>query len=304
LERYEISVIVPTLANREELLACVKSIQNQTVAPAEVIIVNDGDLAPGDTERIQKTFDCSVEFTSSDGPAGTSTARNTGVREASSPVVLILDDDVVIGPNYLERLREVYNMWDSCQLAGIGGFDSSLRIPSALERMYNQLFYLGDKGWQINAVGMQSWDPTIQQVTRTKWLSGNNASYKREILLEYPFPHWCGGREPLEDVAMGIQLKQQGYHCLIDPTLPVQHNQGEDNETSIDFGIKRGRNRIRIFREYGSPYHTPVFLWALFGDTLRQFLAPFSDSKWRVHLMIGIGMIVGISAEIVAPIRD
>jgi GT2 family glycosyltransferase len=269
-----------------------------------VILVNDGDLTPEDTEYIQKKFDCPVKFTSSDGPPGTSTARNTGVREATSPVVLILDDDVVIGPNYLEKLREVYISLDNRQLAGVGGFDSSLRNPSALERRYNQLFYLGYKHWQINTIGMQSWDPTIEKITRTEWLSGNNASYKRELLLDHPFPHWSGGREPLEDVAMGMQLKQQGYYCLIDPMLPVQHNQSEDDETSIDFGIKRGRNRIRIFREYGSRYHTPVFIWALFGDTLRQFLAPFSDSKWHVHLMTGIGMIIGIFAEIVTPIRD
>jgi len=150
---------------------------------------------------------------------------------------------------------------------------------------------------------MQSWDPSLQRVSRAEWLSGNNASYKREILLETPFPHWSGGREPLEDIAMGMQLKEEGYHVLIDPQLPVEHNEREDSETNIEFGVKRGKNRVRIFRRHGPEVYLPLFLWALIGDTLRQFAAPLSDSNWKSHWLTGFGMIIGAVSELAVSAR-
>jgi GT2 family glycosyltransferase len=235
-----------------------------------------------------------VKITSSDGPASSSTARNTGARLAESPIVLILDDDVVLGTRYLEELTQLYIKNDSDSLAGIGGFDPSLREKSIFERFYSHLFYLGINGWRINKVGIQSWDPTVESVTQSDWLPGNNASYKRDLLIEYPFPHWSGGREPFEDIAVGRQLKNEGYHCLVDPGLPVRHYEQEDTESSIDLGRKRGRNRIKLFRQYCQQRFTPLFLWALLGSILQQFLAPISDSQWRLHWHIGLGMMLGI----------
>lgn len=297
-EQYDVSIVIPTLGEREDLLSCIESIADQTTTPNEVIVVNDGNTNTIISRRIQNKLACPVIITTSDGSPGTSTARNTGVKESTGRIVLILDDDVIIGPSYLERLCESYARFDNNNLAGIGGFDSALREPSLFERIYNRTFYLGNVSWDINAVGMQSWDPTIRQITRGEWLSGNNASFKREVLLDHPFSHWCGGREPLEDIAMGMELQKEGYYCLIDPELPIKHFQSEDAETTMDFGIKRGRNRVRIFRKYGSIRYLPLFLWALLGDTLRQFLAPILDSEYVSHWLTGIGMIVGILAEL------
>jgi GT2 family glycosyltransferase len=207
---------------------------------------------------------------------------------------LILDDDAIIDPDYIERLCDLYQEYDSDDLAGICGFDSDLRSPSRLERYYEKIFHLQSSGWRINTVGMHSFDPHIREPTHADWLSGNNASYKKQILEEYDFPHWTGGREALEDVAMGMQLKKAGLYCIIDPELSVTHRESENVEAPFELGVKRAQNRINMFREFGESIYYLLFLWALFGQILRQFLAPLINSQWKFHWLLGAGMIVGI----------
>lgn len=298
---YEISVIIPTRNRRDDLLDCLSALADQTILPREIIIVDDGDLGDKPLSKVQKRVPDSVslQITESEGEPGTSTARNTGAKAASCPIVLIVDDDTVLGPTYIERLQRLYNKYDDDNLAGIGGFDDSLRSPGALEWLYDTVFFQPRTGWCVNKFGFHSWESTISTAAYADWLSGNNASYKREVLLSYPFPHWSGGREALEDIGMGMQLSQSGYYCMIDPNLPVRHCESKDNETAFNFGVKRARNRVRIFRHFGKSAPILLFVWALIGDIIRQFLAPAYDGMVKRHWTIGTGMIIGAVDQLI-----
>jgi GT2 family glycosyltransferase len=293
---YDISVIIPTRNRSNDLMECISAIANQNTLPKEIIIVDDGDLARDIISELYKELPSSVSLhiTESDGVPGTSTARNTGAQIASYPIVLILDDDAIIGPGYIERLQKIYEKYDNNDLAGVGGFDNSLRDPGFLEQIYDKLFLLGNEGWSVNNLGFQSWDATLSAPASADWLSGNNASYKREVILSNPFPHWSGGREALEDVAMGVQLKQNGLSCIIDPGLCVTHHEADDNESSFTFGIKLARNRVRIFEINRDSASVFLFLWAMFGDILKTFLTPIYKGMWKRYWTTGIGMIAGL----------
>ncbi|WP_336337141.1 glycosyltransferase family 2 protein [Haloarcula brevis] len=290
-DQYSISVVIATRNRPSKLENCLRSISQQESVPAEVVVVDDGtNSLASDVMRSLLPATVQLEVTTSAGPTSTSTARNTGARVASSSIVLFLDDDVVLAPSYINRLREMYKSLDSSDLAGIGGYDDELRTPSWVEELYNSLFYLAEGRWRINSCGMQSWGH-VSGTTAADWLSGNNASYKRSVLVDHPFPHWEGGREALEDIAMGWRLKRAGYRLLIDPGLTVDHDETGITEGDFAFGVKRGKNRIRIFRNWGRQILWPLFVWAYFGETLRQFLAPAVDGDVRAHWQIGCGMI-------------
>ncbi|QDX40823.1 glycosyltransferase family 2 protein [Salarchaeum sp. JOR-1] len=297
----EISVVVPTYNRPHDVVLCVKSIFDQTALPREVIIIDDGDLSD-DVVRQLKSFEkesVPVILSESRGPAGTSTARNTGVQIAKGDIVLILDDDVIISEDYIEQLKRDYETLDSPNLAGIGGFDEAdLREPPFAERLFNAIFLRGRKNWDINRIGIQSWTIDIATPQKADWLSGNNASFKREVLSEYPYPHWSGGREAYEDVAIGLKLKKAGYHCIIDPELSLDHNEGEYVESPFKTGWKSGRNRVNIFFEYCDAYLFPIFIWAMLGEALRKFLAPVTDRRFGHHWKIGFGITAGALKQI------
>lgn len=289
---YTISVVIPTRNRPENLKTCLLKISRQTDLPEEVIIVDDGNQCLDQT-KIRAILPDSVPLTvtESEGPASTSTARNTGAELASSQVVLFLDDDVLLAESYIEHLRNTYKKRDRPELAGIGGFDSNIRTPSAVERLFNLVFYLSYDGWNINECGMQSWE-RVSDITIADWLSGNNASYKRSIIQKYPFPHWEGGREALEDIAMGFKLKKEGYWCLINPGLRLDHEETGIVDGDFSHGLKQGKNRIRIFRNWGNQWYLPLFIWAYFGTALRQFLAPIANGELQIHWQTGAGISV------------
>ena len=120
------SAIIPTIGRPEELTICIDSIARQTRPPEEVIIVDDGDLSSQNLQKIRNILPETTELqiTESNGPPGSSTARNTGINLATQNIVVFFDDDVILGETYFERLENLYDKHDSETLAGIGGFRS------------------------------------------------------------------------------------------------------------------------------------------------------------------------------------
>ena len=274
LDRITFSVIVPTYNRPNDLRRCLESIGAQTRAPAEVIIVDDGDAEQVTEANLRETLpdDTRLHIMPSDGVPGSSVARNTGVRAAEESVVVLLDDDVVLGETYLERLEELYEVYDDEALAGIGGHEPYPRTW-IVDKLFDRLFYQGAEGFRINRVGMSRARSETDHPREVDWLVGNNMSFKREILEDYPFPQWHQGREPHEDLAVGWALKLDGYHCVLDPKLPIEHHEFNDRGQDAEAWRRAGRNRVRLFRRYGCPRDIPLFAWAILGELLRQLLS-------------------------------
>ncbi|MUV88827.1 glycosyltransferase [Halapricum sp. CBA1109] len=295
---YTFSVIIPTLDREEKLLECTKRLSEQTRQPEEVIIVDDGDLDIGVQTKIRETLGgTELRITSSDGPPGTSTARNTGIRTASSNIIVTLDDDVWLGAEHLERLEHLYEQYDSDTLAGIGVAGRTDSLTSTRRRLvdiHNRIFYRINSGWRINSAGFQK-ASIVSEPAESEWISGGVASYKRAVLLDHPFRHWEGGREVHEDIEICWRLKNEGYHFIVDPELPTNHSKGERHESGLKTGMKKGRNRVRMFRENGRLRHLPLFVWGCIGLIIAHLVHPFiSESEGRYRFIAGIGVILGV----------
>lgn len=92
-----ITVVVPVYNRRELLERALLSVLGQTVAPAEVVVVDDGstDGSAAVAERLGVTVIRQAN-------AGSSAARNAGLRHASTPWVALLDSDDEWLPGHLE----------------------------------------------------------------------------------------------------------------------------------------------------------------------------------------------------------
>jgi len=302
MSAYEISVVIPTKDRQRDLLACMSSIERQSSLPHEVIIVNDGEITDAAVNEM-KQCTTTVTITESNEPPGLSTAKNSGAEVASGDVVLFLDDDVVLGENYISRLTELYESYDDVKLAGIGGFDPDEftrdgALKSMLYNIYEKVFRQGSPGWSINAVGQQSGELELDSPAIADWLPGYNSSYLREVLLENPFVHRNGGREALEDVELGWRLSQAADHFVIDPGLKITHNEGKENEGVESMGVKAGRNRVHMFRRHGNPKRYPLFLWAGTGEIMKHIFYPTVRYNRRYHWKLARGLTRGYVAEL------
>jgi glycosyltransferase involved in cell wall biosynthesis len=113
-----VSVVVCTYTDRRwgDLLAAVRSVRDQRVAPSVEIIVAVDHNAPL-LDRIRGELR-DVVAVANEGTRGLSATRNAGVAAAGGDVIVFLDDDCVAAPRWLERLLAHYGAPD---VAGAGG---------------------------------------------------------------------------------------------------------------------------------------------------------------------------------------
>jgi glycosyltransferase involved in cell wall biosynthesis len=99
----------------DELLAAVRSVQGQSVAAREIIVVIDNN--PALLARVREALpDVTAEENS--GGRGAGQARNRAVGLASGSLIAFLDDDAVARPEWIERATTAF---ENPQVIGVGG---------------------------------------------------------------------------------------------------------------------------------------------------------------------------------------
>ena len=212
----DISVIVCThsQARWQYLIQAVQSVQNQSRAPREIIVVVDHN--PALREQIQAQFPdvCLVENRELKGASG---SKNSGVAAATSRFVAFLDDDAVAEPDWLETL--VTGLSDA-DVIGVGG-TTLPRWPNRRPRWFPKEF-----DWVVGCThrGMP------KTVAPIRNLIACNMIVRRDIFESFGgFRHGIGpnaGR-PLgcEETEFCIRVSQQLPHkiWLQQPQAQVHH---------------------------------------------------------------------------------
>jgi glycosyltransferase involved in cell wall biosynthesis len=91
-ESNQLAVVIPTYNRSRSLRRCLESVYSQTRIPDEIIVVDDGST-DGSTSDLEGQYPgIRVIFQKNQG---VSAARNTGIREANSEWIALLDSDDV-----------------------------------------------------------------------------------------------------------------------------------------------------------------------------------------------------------------
>ena len=132
-----VSVIICTHKRTPYLQLCLQLLQKQRCLPEEIIVV---DNAPSDdsTQTLVKQFNNVIYV--KEPRAGLDIARNTGVRNASQPVVAFVDDDVTVHPFWVYRVWETFREPVTTAMTG-------LVIAAELE---TEAQYIFEKHWSFN----------------------------------------------------------------------------------------------------------------------------------------------------------
>ncbi len=113
----DISVVICAYTEERwhDLVAAVESLQQQSSAPHEIIVVIDHN--PRLLYRVQEHIPGVIVLANGQAK-GLSGARNSGAASAQGDVVAFLDDDACADPHWIEHLAECYT---DPQVAGVGG---------------------------------------------------------------------------------------------------------------------------------------------------------------------------------------
>jgi glycosyltransferase involved in cell wall biosynthesis len=102
---HTVSVIIPTYNRREFLMEALASVQKQSYAPMEIIVVDDGST-DGTIEAVREHFP-SVRVIRQPH-RGVSAARNRGIAEAKGKFITFLDSDDLWQPGKLKTQMAVF----------------------------------------------------------------------------------------------------------------------------------------------------------------------------------------------------
>jgi len=104
-----------TMRRWDALRAAVNSVLSQSPQPAQVLVVIDHNAELAARARLELR---GADVLDSDGPAGLSGARNTGLAAAAQPITVFLDDDAEARPGWLAPLIEPYRSLDVVATGG------------------------------------------------------------------------------------------------------------------------------------------------------------------------------------------
>jgi glycosyltransferase involved in cell wall biosynthesis len=269
-------VVIPTYNRRERLGRVLQALEAQSVGHAafEVVVVDDGstDGTADFLEQRARTFPVRVLRQSNRGPAA---ARNAGVADAKSRLVLFIDDDVV---PCVDLIREhLLTHGDNHDLVVMGPLAS---LPS-----YRQPWVAWEQAKleaQYGAMARGDYAPTFRQF----W-TGNASVFKEHILA-------VGGFDSAfsrgEDVELGQRLDRRGLQFRFNPRAVGLHHAERSLESWSNAHTSYGRLEVQIFGRLGE-------------DMLLQTLADnFSRlnplSRWLVRGCVGRTLPLGAATAV------
>jgi glycosyltransferase involved in cell wall biosynthesis len=171
----DVSVIIPTY-NRAGLIGrTIESVLAQTVAAAEVIVVDDG--SPDDTAAVARRYGTRVRYHRVENPhasnIGPSAARNLGVSLATSPWIAFCDSDDLWLPIKLERQLRIH------------------ALCPRVEYSFTDFAYVGPGRWQSPRVFAEApagyWERQRRVVEDAIWVY-EDSLYERVLRFQPAFP--------------------------------------------------------------------------------------------------------------------
>ncbi|MEM1368127.1 MAG: hormogonium polysaccharide biosynthesis glycosyltransferase HpsN [Cyanobacteria bacterium P01_H01_bin.15] len=267
-----ISVIIPTYQREGPLQDSIEDVlaQNYDADKFEVLVI---DQTQTHTPKIQAY----LEAVTAAGKihwhrlpwASLPGARNFGVRQATGDIVLFLDDDVRLEPNYLRT--HAHNYADPEIGAVAGRVFDAMKLADAVRQKKAQ----ADQPYEIDFLPPEAMDPGIawyhidlvhttqpQQVISAR---GCNMSYRRDIFTKHGvwFDERFRGNAVREESDFCLRLRRTGYKVWYDPAAHLIHL-GEQTGGCHDVGTRSLKYQVTFYHNH--------FLMALKNLTLNEQL--------------------------------
>lgn len=243
--------------DREQVLsdafvAAIASICDANRQPdCEILIIDDGDLQKeiiAEFSSIALHNEVTFKYYKKSGSQqrGLYGSRRLAVDLLETSHVLFIDDDCLLGPNYVAK---VFEHFEDNTIVGLTGVDHK-NIPKADERVRTlwKLFFLADETGQLSITGFNhghSYWLERDNPFASNFVHGCNMTFELSAIRHLPECPWLTGHSICEDLVIAHTAKRSGT-ILVDPTLPFLH---------LETPGGRGATISRLKRKLSSHWH-------------------------------------------------
>ncbi|MBP7654580.1 glycosyltransferase family 2 protein [Candidatus Dependentiae bacterium] len=280
-----ISVIIPTKDRETFLKDLLNSINEQTVIPEEVIIIDQSD----NDYEIGKNYKFKIVFVKQIVPSLTK-AKNTGIKYAKNELVLFLDDDIILKKDFIEIMIGFFEKYSDCigcrgMLSETSNFSAPVYNKLKLrEKVFRLAEYSETAGFLKN--GIYVYLKETEKINRVGWLCGGLTVYKKQIFEEFQFDEFFEKYGSLEDIDFSYRVGQK-YHIYYNGFAKGFHRNMESPRfLKNEFDAKKMfiRNYLYFFYKnfnFGIVNRICLY-WTLFGMVLIYIF----QKRFRMALII------------------
>src|SRR5271169_3027343 len=143
------SVVIPTRNRTTDLNGTLPTLLEQTHVPDEILIVDQS--SDDSTRKVVQEFTTKVAMSQRTTPrfiylhepnaVGAGAARNLAISQAKGDVLVFLDDDVLLEPDFLEEILSVYQR--NPKIGGVSGVITNYSRPPLSQRVMRRIFRVG-----------------------------------------------------------------------------------------------------------------------------------------------------------------
>lgn len=211
----DVSVVIPTLGRSPWLVQCLEALRREGGNAIEIVVVDQGerpaDLPGGLADRVLRPG----------RNLGFAAGTNLGIAESSGALIATVNDDAIVEPGWLSRLRAALE--EDPGAAAVQGVNLLLDDPERADGCG----IAWNRWWQAVQIGHGEKAPPPAPGTREIFgVSATAALFRREALLAVSL----GGEvfdsrlvSYYEDVELAGRLRAGGFRALLVPAARARH---------------------------------------------------------------------------------
>lgn len=210
----KVTIIIPNYNGKHFLPPCMEALSKQSYQEFEVIVV-DNHSTDGSTEYMEEYYP-EVRIITLDKNRGFSAAVNAGIRQASTPYVILLNNDTIVDPYFVEELLRAVRK--SPRIFSVSSKMIQMYHPELIDSA-GDLYTLA--GWGICRGTGRPVNNYVQPDEIFSACAGASI-YRRSVFRRIGYfdeSHFAY----LEDLDVGYRARIYGYENRYCPTAVVRH---------------------------------------------------------------------------------
>jgi GT2 family glycosyltransferase len=266
------AVVIPCWNGRRWLDGCLESVFAQT-RPADEVIVVDNGSTDGSAELVRERFP-SARVVELGRNTGFAAGANAGLRAAGAQAVGLINQDVRLEPDWLERACAALDA--APRAASVATKMVDLTDPSLL---YDTGDILRRDGVCEQRGRFERDDGRFDEPGEVFGACAGAALYRRDAVLE------VGGFEErfflyLEDADLALRLRLAGWRCVYEPAVALHAGEGSGGPPKRPVHAWAERNTLLLVARAFPWRWLPLVAWRQAGWAWHAFRA----GRLRAHL--------------------
>jgi len=225
-----VSIVIPVYGKIEYTYSCLRSLWlHHSHYSFEIIVVDD--CSPDNTLKVLETIK-GVRIVRNETNLGFIRSCNRGASHARGKLLVMLNNDTVVCPGWLDALVRTFDTFPGTGLVG-----SKLIYPDGSLQEAGCIIWQDGSAWNFGR-NQDPGLPVFNYAREVDYCSGASVMITKSLFLElggfdeHYLPAYC------EDCDLALKIRENGYRVIYQPLSAVVHFEGATSGTDIMQGVK------------------------------------------------------------------